>query len=342
MHLLRPMFRQAVRFGGTESGAGAREEGYRINSEWLSDVMSQQQLSLEQRAVGAYLGLAVGDALGATTEFMTPREIHERYGVHDRIIGGGWLKLSAGQVTDDTEMSLALGRSILEQHGVEADAVARAFSDWMRGKPVDIGNTVRRGIVHFRTSGEPWVPENEYDAGNGACMRSLPIALGYWNAPPQVWQRVSRVQSHVTHNNPVADAGTELMLQLVISALQGIPKTSLQSIARVAVDRHRVYRFDRRRIENPGGWIVETLQAVLQAFFAQRGFKAILIDVVNRGGDADTTGAIAGMLAGAYHGVSGIPVQWLKALDFRVRRACERQALDLLELAQMRQPDACS
>jgi ADP-ribosyl-[dinitrogen reductase] hydrolase len=267
---------------------------------------------------------------------MTPREIHERYGVHDRIIGGGWLRLAPGRVTDDTEMSLALGRSILEQGAVDAAAVARAFSDWMRGKPVDIGNTVRRGIVHFRSTGEPWVPENEYDAGNGACMRCLPIALGYWNAQPKTWRQASRVQSHVTHNNPIADIGTELLLQLVISALQGIPKASLQNIAEATVERHRVYRFERRRIENPSGWIVETLQVVLQAFFAQQGFKAILIDVVNRGGDADTTGAIAGMLAGAYHGVSGIPIPWLKALDHRVRKACERQALDLLALAAKR------
>jgi ADP-ribosyl-[dinitrogen reductase] hydrolase len=288
---------------------------------------------MEQRAVGAYLGLAVGDALGATTEFMTPREIRERYGVHDRMIGGGWLRLAPGQVTDDTEMSLALGRSVLEQGGVDAVAVAQAFSDWMRGKPVDIGNTVRRGIVRFRSTGEPQVPVNEYDAGNGACMRCLPIALACWSAPPEVWQQASRRQSHVTHNSPVADIGTELLLQLVISALQGIPKDSLQGIVQVEVERYRVYRYDRRPIENPSGWIVETLQVVLQAFFAHDGFQETLVDVVNRGGDADTTGAIAGMLAGACYGVSAIPIPWLKGLDHRVRKACERQALDLLNLA---------
>ncbi|MES9842986.1 MAG: ADP-ribosylglycohydrolase family protein, partial [Candidatus Thiodiazotropha endolucinida] len=77
---------------------------------------------MEQRAFGAYLGLAVGDALGATTEFLTPREIREKHGVHDRICGGGWLRLKPGQVTDDTEMSLALGQSIIESGKVEAKA----------------------------------------------------------------------------------------------------------------------------------------------------------------------------------------------------------------------------
>ena len=68
---------------------------------------------LYDRALGAYLGLAVGDALGATVEFMLPREIRYQYGVHRDIIGGGWLKLKAGRVTDDTEMSLALGRALM-------------------------------------------------------------------------------------------------------------------------------------------------------------------------------------------------------------------------------------
>jgi ADP-ribosyl-[dinitrogen reductase] hydrolase len=81
------------------------------------------------RAEGAYLGLAVGDALGATLEFMTPREIQHQYGVHREIRGGGWLKLRRGQVTDDTEMALALGESILLRGGVEPAAAAQAYSD---------------------------------------------------------------------------------------------------------------------------------------------------------------------------------------------------------------------
>ena len=95
------------------------------------------------------LGLAIGDALGATLEFMTPREIRQCHGVHREIRGGGWLRLRAGQVTDDTEMSLALGASILARGAVDPESVAEAFSDWMRGKPVDIGSTVRRGIWMF-------------------------------------------------------------------------------------------------------------------------------------------------------------------------------------------------
>jgi len=291
-------------------------------------------ITLQQRAVGAYLGLATGDALGATTEFLTPREIQEDFGVHRRICGGGWLGLKPGQVTDDTEMSLALGRSILQSRGVDAGAVAQSFSEWMRSKPVDIGNTVRRGIVHYRTTGQPFVAENDYNAGNGACMRCLPIALACWNDSAAGLVAASRAQAHVTHNNAVADAGTETVLMMLVSACKGASKRSLQGHADALVDAYRGFRYDRSRIENPGGWIVETLQAVFQAFFAHDSFEEILVDVVNRGGDADTTGAIAGMLAGTYYGSRAIPAAWLRVLDGEVRKACQQQAVDLLALAE--------
>ena len=104
-----------------------------------------RNLALPERALGAYLGFALGDALGATVEFMTAREIAQRYRVHRDIIGGGWLSVRPGQVTDDTQMSIALGGAIVAQRGWDLHAVADSFVDWMRSLPVDMGNTCRRG-----------------------------------------------------------------------------------------------------------------------------------------------------------------------------------------------------
>ena len=95
--------------------------------------------------------------------------------------------------------------------------------------------------------------------------------------------------------------------------------------------QQKSYRYDRREVDNPSGWIVETLQAVFQAFFKHDDFKSILVDIVNRGGDADTTGAIGGMLAGAYYGEAAIPSQWLQTLDGDMRQACQQQALALCQ-----------
>jgi ADP-ribosyl-[dinitrogen reductase] hydrolase len=167
-------------------------------------------------------------------------------------------------------------------------------------------------------------------------MRCLPVALTYWNASSETLRAASRTQSHVTHHSPIADAGTEAVLQMLVSAFRGESKTRLREIAEDLGVRHKAYRFHKRIIENPSGWIVETLKAVFQALFAHDSFEAILIDVVNRGGDADTTGAIAGMLAGACYGTTAIPKQWLKSLDQEVKRRCEEQTMQLLALAMKR------
>jgi len=287
---------------------------------------------LMDRAEGAYLGLAVGDALGATLEFMTPREIAHHHGTHRDIRGGGWLKLRRGQVTDDTGMALALGESMLRSGRVDPADAAEAFSDWMHTKPVDIGNTVRRGIVHYRTTGEYSVEQSEHDAGNGACMRCLPLALGYLGAGPETLAHANRKQAHVTHNNPLADAGTLTVVRMVQAALLGEGPEALRALADDLAQRHRAYRFDRRRMENPSAYLGDTLKAVFQALFDTVDFESALIDVVNRGGDADTTGAILGMIAGALYGRDAIPKRWVSALEKDTRRQCLAQARSLITL----------
>lgn len=300
----------------------------------LEQITSTIPAALLERVTGAYLGLAVGDALGATVEFMTPAEIEQTYGQHDTIRGGGWLKLKRGQVTDDTTMSLALGEAILQQGSVDALAIARLFTDWLRQKPVDIGNTVRRGIVHFRSSGIPVVPYSDQDAGNGACMRCLPIALFSHGQTLARMKAASKRQAHVTHNNEWSDAACETIIEMIQGAFDGQEKADmLKGPVASLIKRFPQFVFRIRRRENPSAFIVETMHAVLQAFFDTDDFASCLIDVVNRGGDADTTGAIAGMLAGSYYGFSAIPKKWLQALDKDIYRRCESQATALIELA---------
>lgn len=291
---------------------------------------------LSSRARGAYLGLATGDALGATVEFMTPREIVHHYGQHREIIGAGWLKLKPGQVTDDTTMSLALGEAILSKQGIDALAIAEAFDGWMRGKPVDIGNTVRRGLLRFRLSGQVHGQADEHDAGNGACMRTLPIALATLGATNKQVCWAVQQQAHVTHHNPLSDAGTLCVTRMVQMALQG---SSLAAILHGPVHQlltqFPVFTFRHKKpVENPGGYIVDTLRCVFEVFFDTDNFEECLVETVNRGGDADTTGAIAGMIAGAYYGEDAIPARWLNRLDDLVERQCRQQAVALLDCHQ--------
>jgi ADP-ribosyl-[dinitrogen reductase] hydrolase len=290
---------------------------------------------LIDHAIAAYVGLAIGDALGATVEFMTPREIASQFGVHDTIRGGGWLRLRPGQVTDDTTMALASGSAILQSGEVDALAIARAFDDWMRAKPVDIGNTVRRGLMHFRTTGIPETLPNEHDAGNGAAMRVLPVALATLGKTGAQVRAACRAQSHITHNNALSDAATECLALMVQDALHGSDRDQLlQQRAIPLIRQHPEFEFrNRTPRNNPGGYVVETLQAVFQSFFGASGFRECLVDVVNRGGDADTTGATAGMLAGALYGREALPKPWLSVLDPHIRRACETQARALVAIS---------
>lgn len=286
----------------------------------------------KDRAIAAYLGLAIGDALGATVEFMTPREIKAKYGVHDKLIGGGWLHLKPGQVTDDTTMSLALGTSILKAGKVDAHAAAQAFDDWMRGKPVDIGNTVRRNLLQFRKTGNPEAPYSDHDAGNGAAMRVLPVALVTFGQSEDEVRAACRAQAHTTHHCKLSDAACECLVLMVQDALRGASKNELlHQHAHPLAAAHPEFKFRAvKPAANPSGYIADTIPAVFQSFFDTDDFEGCLIDVVNRGGDADTTGAITGMLAGALYGTAGIPVRWVNALDAETHTLCEMQALTLL------------
>jgi ADP-ribosyl-[dinitrogen reductase] hydrolase len=290
--------------------------------------------SLHDRALGAYLGLAVGDALGATVEFMTPGEIAAEYRVHRQLVGGGWLRLKAGHVTDDTQMSLALGGALLACQGWDLRAAADALVAWMRSRPVDIGNTCRRGLRRIILEGSLCAEPASDSAGNGAAMRNLPIVLATLG-DDSACRRFSLEQAHLTHRHPLSDAATLSLARVTQLLLDGAGRDACRGAAEELVAEHSEFRFDPW----PGrtsGYIVDTVQTVFDGFFHTAGFEECLVNVVNRGGDADTTGALAGQLAGAHYGVQAIPGRWLKRLDPEVGAAIRRQTEGLLALAHSR------
>jgi len=259
------------------------------------------------------VGLSIGDALGATVEFMTANEIRVEYGVHREIRGGGWLRLAPGQVTDDTEMSLYLARSIADNGGWSLSHGAEYLGRWMRSRPKDMGSTVRRGLRAYVTQGQLQVPRSEHDAGNGAAMRLLPLVLSHLGDEAAM-ERAVLEQARITHHHDLSDAGCLVLARLVRHALRGRSKLCLLQEAKVFVERFPVFRF-QPYAGHASGYIVDTLQTVLHYFFRSRSFEECLVGVVNAGGDADTTGAIAGMLAGAFYGGAEIPQRWVRRMD---------------------------
>ena len=293
-----------------------------------------EKLTLQERALGAYLGLAVGDALGATVEFMMPREILYQYGIHKEIIGGGWLRLKAGRVTDDTEMSLAIGRALLESKGWSANAVADSLVAWLKTRPIDIGNTCRRGIMRYMVNGSLCGVMSEGDAGNGALMRMLPVILATLHDEGQFSKQVLE-QARFTHHHPLSDAATLALGQMVRVLLKGGGVKECRAVANSLLAAQPKFQF----APYPGrasGYVVDTVQTVLHHFFITDSFESCVTDTVNRGEDADTTGAIAGMLAGALYGIDAIPARWLNKLEAGVYGEIRLQVRGLLDLASSR------
>jgi ADP-ribosyl-[dinitrogen reductase] hydrolase len=282
------------------------------------------------RALGAFLGLAVGDALGATVEFMTAREIAAQFKIHREMTGGGWLQLKPGHVTDDTEMALALGRAVIASGDWNLRAIADAFVTWMRRGPADIGNTCRRGLTHYLITGQLCAPFGEENCGNGAAMRHLPTVFCTLHDEFLLMQRCHE-QAHITHNHPVSDAAVATLARMTRRLL--LEGTSAPC-ARLAGELTSLYpKFNYRPW--PGktsGYVVDTVQTVFDGFFSTGSFEDCLVRVVNRGGDADTTGALAGQLAGALYGVEGIPPRWLSKLDPAVKAEIYDQVPKLLKL----------
>jgi ADP-ribosyl-[dinitrogen reductase] hydrolase len=274
---------------------------------------------IEDRARAAFLGVALGDALGATTEFMTAHEIKVKFGVHRKIVGGGWLHLKPGSVTDDTEMSVYLARAILAAGGWDLAVIADYFAQWMKSRPKDIGTTCARGIRDYIHQGTLEVSQNEWSAGNGAVMRMVPVVL-YTLGDESSLDRYTLQQAHLTHNHPLSDAACLAVGRMVQQAILGAPLHRLRTIADDLVCRHPKFDFNRYS-GNSSAYVVDTLQTVLHYLFSSTSFETCIIGVVNQGGDADTTGAIAGMIAGPLYGLEALPKQWLKRLDPVVR--CE-------------------
>jgi ADP-ribosyl-[dinitrogen reductase] hydrolase len=264
---------------------------------------------------------------------MNPAQIQEQFGVHKDIIGGGWLDLAPGQVTDDTEMTLCIARSIAAKGEWDLVGIADRFALWFEKNPVDVGDTCRRGIERYRAMRQLQVPPGKNDAGNGAAMRIAPVAL-FSLGNEERMARLAVEQARLTHNHPLSDAACVAVGILVQRGILGYPERMLRAAADGLVGRHPEFWFE----EYDGGataYVVDTMRTVLDAFFTTDCFEECLVKIVNRGDDADTTAAIAGAIAGARYGLEAIPSRWLAALDPALRDELSLLALRLVDLSPL-------
>jgi ADP-ribosyl-[dinitrogen reductase] hydrolase len=282
------------------------------------------QLDRIDRARGALLGLAVGDAIGTTVEFM-PRG---SFAPLTDMVGGGPFNLLPGQWTDDTSMALCLGASLLE-HGFDlADQIDR-YLQWhdegymsSNGKCFDIGLATSTALERYRATGESRAGSAKPDsAGNGSIMRLAPVPIYYLDTPVRAL-KYSAEQSKTTHRAPECLMACQLMTEVMLRALQGLPKADVFAVSQQnlpltpalqAIARGDYKSKAEADIEG-SGYVVASLEAALWCFWNTTSFKDCVLLAANLGDDADTTAAVAGQLAGAFYGESGIPASWLKKL----------------------------
>jgi ADP-ribosylglycohydrolase len=277
---------------------------------------------------GCLLGLATGDAVGTTLEFEPPGTFTP---IKD-MVGGGPFGLQPGQWTDDTSMALCLAESLIEQNGFDPVDQLQRYLQWYRvghlsstGQCFDIGNTVRSALMRFGRTGEPYCGSTDpRSAGNGSIMRLAPVPLFFAQNPEEAIE-MSAESSRTTHGAETAVDACRYLGGLIVGAVNGASREELLSsyyspIADYWDENSLVDDIDaiaagsfkhRQPPEIRGtGYVVESLEAALWAFYHSQSFEEGCLLAVNLGDDADTTGAVYGQLAGAFYGELGIPQSW--------------------------------
>jgi ADP-ribosyl-[dinitrogen reductase] hydrolase len=300
------------------------------------------------RAKGCLLGQLCGDALGAIVEFGTPENIHLAHpGGLREMIASPVFNTLPGQPTDDSEMALALARSLIARGTFDAEAVRAAYLEWMDSGPFDVGKTVAGSLYGF---------PNPDSQANGAMMRISPLGIfGARHSLDDV-ARWAREDAAMTHVHPVCQEANALFATAIADAIQtGAPAEDIY--ARV-VERAHAMNVDENLLRvvadaqhaPPGdylhkqGWVMIALQNALWQLLDARSLEEAVVETVMRGGDTDTNAAICGALLGAVHGHGAIPPAWEKTvLNCRpqagidgVRRPRPRAywPIDALELAE--------
>ncbi|MDE7416153.1 MAG: ADP-ribosylglycohydrolase family protein [Lachnospiraceae bacterium] len=292
------------------------------------------------------LGVAIGDALGVPVEFesraaiaIDPVITMREYGTHHQ---------PAGTWSDDTSLTLALMDSINKNQGLDYYDIMDKFSEWLlygeytaNGEVFDVGNATSRAIMNYGRRCEPLKcgGVSEFENGNGSLMRILPTAF-YINAHSELTidERMGIIHniSSLTHRHPISLIGCGIYISIALSFISG--KTPLsEGIQQGIAEAFRYYENqcwsdissylrlkDATAFKNlsendiqSSGYVVHTLEAAIWCLLHTDSYESCVLRAVNLGDDTDTTGAVAGGLAGIYYGADSIPQEWQAAVAKR-------------------------
>jgi ADP-ribosyl-[dinitrogen reductase] hydrolase len=282
------------------------------------------------KAVGALLGLAVGDALGGPVEGVGADDLG---GKHTEMTGGGLYGLRPGQGTGDTEMALRLATSLVETGGYDEDRALSSYVGWYRGDPAGMTEHMRQVLSSVEGGADAYRAtsalhfEGGVSSGNGAVMRTTPIGIAFAGHEDAL-RDATVVDAALTHFDPLAGKVALLHNQVLSWVLTAGPQLAFDQLKNPEWLDDRIedvvipatagalgYAVALSR-EEPGSALA-SLAIALAAFFNADDFEKGLVWAVNLGGDADTNGAVTGALLGARLGATAIPARWLEVLERR-------------------------
>lgn len=283
------------------------------------------------RAQGCLLGQLAGDSLGSLVEFESPEEIRAAHpeGLRDLADGGTWGTL-AGQPTDDSELALALARTLVGRSAYSPEAAAAAYADWYLSQPFDIGNTTTQALAptalalsHGQDPAEAArKAASPQSQANGALMRVSPLGVFGWRFPREEVAAWARADASMTHPHPVCqDASALLAVTIAHAVAAGPGPAELYQFARAWANETDLHPEIRGRLEQaetlpPGdylrqrGWVLTALQNAFFQLLHAESLEEGIVQTVSSGGDTDTNGCIAGALLGAVHGIEAVPIRW--------------------------------
>src|SRR4051812_5794908 len=263
------------------------------------------------RAAGALLGAAAGDALGVPYEFGS-RALGERA----EMLGGGLGGIAPGQWSDDTEMACVIARVAATGADLRSEAaldkIASGFLEWYADNPPDVGVQTRRVLsstglgaaaaARMRLVAQQLHEQTGRTAGNGSLMRTSPVALAHLGDTDAIVE-AARAVSALTHHDPVAGGARapwcvaihppvwtgELDLRYGLRYVDPMWGPLLDEASQVGPDHYA----------HSNGWVVAALLGAWSAISHTMGFEAGVQAAVRGGGDTDTVAAIAGALLGA-------------------------------------------
>lgn len=308
---------------------------------------------VSDRFRGLLLGTAIGDSLGLPAEGLSPRRAR-------RMFPGRWrhrLLPATGWISDDTDHSVFVAQSLLA-HPRSAQRFVRRLAWclrlWLLSLPAGIGLGTLRAIARLWV-GIPPGRSGVCSAGNGPAMRSAPIGAFFATEPEHI-ERYVAASTRLTHVDPRALTGARAVALLaawcIREELNATPEAArflqllrdagddpewrgkLDSLSEAVSSNLAVAEFAASLSLTAGvtGYVYHTVPVVAYAWYRHFGnFEQTLTAVLDCGGDADTTGAIAGALAGAVVGEQGIPADWLRGFrDFPRGKSLLRDIADRL------------